>query len=181
MDYIENLTVKRAAKGDQAAFEQLLETYKNRIYTLIYRLVGNEQDAFDVAQKTWMKVYRNLPHFQGRSQFATWIYRIAVNASMDFLRRKQGNLIPLDEIGEREGKEKTEDLVLSLETQGEIQTLILQLPRNYKEVLILRDMEGFSYEEIADYLGIAAGTVKSRLSRARERLRILLIENHVID
>ena len=61
MDYIENLTVKRAAKGDQAAFEQLLETYKNRIYTLIYRLVGNEQDAFDVAQETWMKVYRNLP------------------------------------------------------------------------------------------------------------------------
>lgn len=181
MDNSDILTIKRAAKGDVQAFEQLLEQYKNRIYTLIYRMLGNEEDAFDVAQEVWLKIYNSLPGFQGKAKFSTWIYRIAANASLDFLRKKRGNLVPLEEIRETEGKERTEDLVLSYETQGEIRTLILALPPKYREILVLRDMQGFAYEEIGECLGISLGTVKSRLSRAREQIRTLLIENGVIE
>lgn len=178
----EQAIVRRARAGDQSAFEELVFTYEKKIYHLSLRYTGSEQDAMDVTQEVFLRVFRFLPQFQEESRFSTWLYRIAVNANMDFLRKRgQANELSLDAEDEEGLSYEVSDLRYNPESQLErieLQQAICQgiqsLPPRMREILILRDISGLTYEEIGKSLSIEQGTVKSRLSRARSRLCMLL-------
>lgn len=178
----EQAIVRRARAGDQSAFEELVFTYEKKIYHLSLRYTGSEQDAMDVTQEVFLRVFRFLPQFQEESRFSTWLYRIAVNANMDFLRKRgQTNELSLDAEDEEGLSYEVSDLRYNPESQLErieLQQAICQgiqsLPPRMREILILRDISGLTYEEIGKILSIEQGTVKSRLSRARSRLCTLL-------
>jgi RNA polymerase sigma-70 factor (ECF subfamily) len=182
------LLVKRAQKNDRAAFEKLVEIYQNKVYTLCVRLAGNHADAQDVAQEAFIKAYRALGSFRNEADFGTWLHRITVNAWLNF-RRKDGGRQPVsldetypDESGsgmQREVAAPDGDPLRELE-EKEFRTLVRaaldSLSGEHREVLVLREIEGYSYEETARMLGCSLGTVKSRLSRAREMMRRRMIE-----
>ncbi len=181
----EQAVVRRARAGDQGAFEELVFTYEKKIYHLSLRYTGSEQDAMDVTQEVFLRVFRFLPQFQEESRFSTWLYRIAVNANMDFLRKRgQANDLSLDAEDEEGLSYDISDLRYNPESQLErieLQQAICQgiqsLPPRMREILILRDISGLTYEEIGRALSIEQGTVKSRLSRARGRLCAFLTAN----
>ena len=162
----EHMVINRAKQGDQRAFETLVTEYEQKVYSLAYHYVGSEQDAMDICQEVFLRVYRFLPQFSGESRFSTWLYRVTSNACKDFLRKK----------GSR--------MEVSLSQEGEEEDYTLEVPdlRYHPEnVLEQKEMrrqieERLSYEEIANSLDLEEGTVKSRISRAREKLRIKLTE-----
>jgi RNA polymerase sigma-70 factor (ECF subfamily) len=182
------LLVKRAQKNDRAAFEKLVEIYQNKVYTLCVRLAGNHADAQDVAQEAFIKAYRALGSFRNEADFGTWLHRITVNVWLNF-RRKDSGRQPVsldepypDESGsgmQREVAATDGDPLRELE-EKEFCTLVRaaldSLSGEHREVLVLREIEGYSYEETARMLGCSLGTVKSRLSRAREMMRRRMIE-----
>lgn len=171
----ERLLLKKAKRGDLAAFEALVRIYQNRIYALALRMTGNREDAFDVAQEAILKIYRGLSSFREKSSFATWVYSVTRNAALDFLR-KQRPVVSLEELrgqgielgGRGDGPDGR---VLEGEKVRAVAAAINALSEQQKTVLVLRDIEGYSYEEIAIIIGVSLGTVKSRLSRAREQVR----------
>lgn len=182
------LLVKRAQKNDRAAFEKLVEIYQNKVYTLCVRLAGNQTDAQDVAQEAFIKAYRALDNFRNEADFGTWLHRITVNVWLNF-RRKDGGRQPVsldepypDESGsgmQREVAAPDGDPLQALE-EKEFRSLVRSaldsLSGEHRDVLVLREIEGYSYEETARMLGCSLGTVKSRLSRAREMMRRRMIE-----
>lgn len=178
----EQAVVRRARAGDQGAFEELVFMYEKKIYHLSLRYTGSEQDAMDVTQEVFLRVFRFLPQFQEESRFSTWLYRIAVNANMDFLRKRgHASDLSLDAEDEEGLSYEVSDLRYNPESQLErieLQQAICEgiqsLPPRMREILILRDISGLTYEEIGKALSIEQGTVKSRLSRARSRLCALL-------
>ena len=174
--------VRRARAGDERAFEELVTTYEKKIYHISLRCTGNEHDAMDVTQEVFLRVFRFLPQFQEGSRFSTWLYRIAVNASLDFLRRRSpAGELSLDDPDEEgltlevsDPRYQPEAQLESAELRQAICDGIEALPPRMREIVILRDISGLSYEEIGEVLGIEQGTVKSRLSRARSRLATFL-------
>ena len=168
--------VASARAGDQVAFAVLIGRYEARIVRLVRGMVP-ESDTEDVTQETFLKAYRKLGAFDGRSSFYTWIYRIAANTAMDWRKKERHRRhAPLPEGPEgEEAVESTEagpDRASVRRELGErIDAAIEALPEKYHEILVLREIEGLSYEEIAERLEISKGTVESRLFRARERLR----------
>jgi RNA polymerase sigma-70 factor, ECF subfamily len=168
--------VASARSGDPDAFASLVGRYERRIVRLVRGMVP-ESDIEDVTQEAFLKAYRKLGDFDGRSSFYTWIYRIAANTAMDWRKRERHRRhAPLPE------GPQGEDAVPSLDAGPErdtarrelgarIDAAIEALPDKYHEILILREIEGLSYEEISERLGMSKGTVESRLFRARERLR----------
>lgn len=184
----EKLLLKRCKKGDLRAYDILMQKYEKKVYNLCYRMVNNAEDAADLAQEVFLKAYRALTDFRGQSGFSTWLYRIAVNACRDELRkrRKKPPVLSLDKpLETEEGELHFEaadtapgplETALRGELQREIQGLLSKLPRNYRTVIILRDLQGLSYEEIASVLEINLGTLKSRLNRARSLLRDLYLQ-----
>lgn len=179
--------IAKSLQGDTRAFEELLVQYQNKIYTLCFRYMGNEEDAYDMAQETFIKAFRSLQSFKGDSSFGTWLYRIATNVCLDDIRRRKRKIatISLDErIATRDGEvEKdvvdsspTADVVWEQkELQQYIEKILNHLKPEHKTVIVLRDMMELSYEEIAVVLDCSTGTVKSRLSRARNILRKIFI------
>ncbi|HZJ85099.1 MAG TPA: sigma-70 family RNA polymerase sigma factor [Syntrophomonadaceae bacterium] len=176
--------VKESLQGDKAAFEELVFQYQNKIYALSYRYMGNEQDAYDMTQEAFLKAYRSLRTFKGDSSFGTWMYRVATNVCLDELRRRKRRIVAfsLDEPlatqeGDELGKEipdnsLTPDLIYEQKELSEyIQSQLNELKSEHKTVIILRDIMGLTYEEMAGVLDVSLGTVKSRLSRARISLR----------
>lgn len=176
--------------GDRDAFQALVEKYQHKVYTIAFRFVGNDADASDLAQEAFIKVYRKLPTFRGESSFLTWLYHITANTCRDELRKRQNkrtvsldNLVPQPgEGGARvEGVRTTmagpEEVVEAREVQRHLQMVLNQLPVEQKLILIMREIQGFSYEEIAHQLECSLGTVKSRLSRARTALKDLVVAN----
>lgn len=176
----EEQLIKRSLQGDNEAFEELVIEYQNKVYTLAFRYMGNEQDAYDMAQESLLKAYRSLSGFKGNSSFSTWVYRITTNVCLDELRRRKRRILPLsldEPLATREGDEvekeiidpaPTADIVFEQKEYSQyIQTILDKLKPEYKTILILRDMMEFSYSEIAEILQCSVGTVKSRLSRAR--------------
>lgn len=169
--------VEKAQAGSQDAFGALVERYRVKMFNLAYSLTRNREAADDLAQEVFIKAYLALPNFKFRAAFGTWLYRIAVNASKDFLRKEtKVRKIPLEdsppgtlmqedstpEIDEAREKEKQKKMVhFALES----------LPKNYQVILTLRDIQGFPYGEISRMLKISPGTVDSRLHRARKLLR----------
>lgn len=178
----DELLVERAKRGDVAAFEQLIAQYEKKVYNLAYRLTGNHEDASDVAQEAFIRVYNSLPEFRGDSSFATWLYRIVNNVGMDELRkRKRQRVTSLDDTVTVEDGEMTRQLadhadgpeqaLERVETQRAVQESISALDEEYRMVVVMCDLQGYSYNEIAETLGINLGTVKSRLHRARQALK----------
>lgn len=172
----ERQLIEQAAAGDSAAFEQLVSQYEKLVYSVTFRMTGNREDALDLSQETFIKVWKSLAFFKFESSFSTWIYRIAGNVCLDFLRRQKrvrsltvsDEEVQLDLPDERQDPERT---VMELADQQELSAALSTLEPEYRAALTLRAVAGLSYQEIADALNIQTGTVKSRISRGRERLR----------
>jgi len=179
----EALLIKRAQSSDAAALEALLKLYEKRVYNIAYRYMNNEADAYDMAQEALIKVYRGIRSFKGQSAFSSWVYRLTVNTCLDGLRKRRKVPLSLDhvlEIGaslEAGVVDSPEQCALSMENAEDIQRAINSLSDDHRQVVILRDINGLTYEEIAYSLDISIGTVKSRLNRGRQRLREMLIRN----
>jgi len=178
--------VQLAAKGDEQAFEQLVKLYEKRVYTMALRLVGNPDDAYDVAQEAFIRVYRSLKGFKGEAKFSTWIYRIVSNLCIDLNRRSRRiRQVPLEQSDDDESFEisipdERYDPVREFdrsEISLAIEKALSTLSYEHREIFILRELNGLSYAEIADIMLIEEGTVKSRLFRAREKLRSALLES----
>ncbi|HHU32093.1 MAG: RNA polymerase sigma factor [Zhaonellaceae bacterium] len=187
MELHESELILKCKNGNVEAFEELVLKYQRQIYTVAYRFMGNHEDASDLAQEAFIKAYKSIDRFRGESSLKTWLYHIVANVCRDELRkRKKGQVLSLDApISTEEGEitRQTEDwtyapdlIYESKEAQYFIQEAINQLTPEYKEVIILREIQGFSYEEIAQHLGCSLGTIKSRLNRARKAMRDLLIK-----
>lgn len=175
--------IRRIQRGDDAAFDRLVELCTPRVYNLAFRLVGQAEDAQDIAQEAFLRVYHALPRFKGDSAFSTWLYRIVVNVCQDEIKRRRRRPASFSELEAGEGQdgpsflemattgETAEDTVTQRERTEIIQQAITRLPEAFRLVLVLYDIQGFSYQEIAEVLHMNVGTVKSRLNRARNLLR----------
>lgn len=173
-----DLLLDRIRAGDKRAFENLVTKYEKSVYRLCYRFFYNEQDAMDATQEVFLKVYRALDGFEGRSSFKTWIYRIAANTCITLAEKhkkeKDGLLQSIIHWWNGREQETPEEEVIGKEQQKMnrhmVSSKIALLPENYRVPVILKDIEGLSLERIAEILNVPQGTVKSRLSRGRRLL-----------
>lgn len=180
----DELLIRRAQRGDADAFEQLLLEHQKNVYNLCYRMAGNPDDAMDLSQETFLRAWRCLDQYQFASAFSTWLYRLCSNICIDFLRkRRRQQTVPLT-FEDADGEEQTyavpdvqplpeEQVELKL-TRETLAAAMAQLLPEHRAVLQLRVVNEMSYEQIADVLDIQIGTVKSRLSRARNQLKKIL-------
>jgi len=171
--------IERFKEGDDSAFAGLVHLYQDRVYNLCRHLLGRPQDAEDAAQETFIKAYRNLGRFTPQASFYTWLYRIAVNTCLDHQKRPFfESLFRRSAEGEEFLAVEPADLLTperlyeSKQMNQMVQRCLARLSPKLRAVLVLKEMEGLSYEEIASVLDISLGTVKSRISRAREEMRI---------
>ncbi len=163
--------IARSAAGDLDAYDRLVGAYEDRVYQVAFRVTGNREDAWDAAQEAFLNAFRSLPRFRGVSAFSTWLHRIVVNAALDLVRRRPRQPhLSLESVVVSGGDEPDEAATRS-DMQRRINHAIAALPAEQRVVVVLRDLQGLSYEEIAAALRIPAGTVRSRLSRGREVLR----------
>lgn len=172
--------IARLQKRDETAFEELLRQYEKKVYTLCFRMCGNSEDAEEAAQDTFLALWRGIDRFRQESSLSTWIYRLASNACIDLLRRrkKQGSSLSLDDeelfLDAVDPAPSPQEAVEHREAQKLLQEGLSALPEEYRKVLILREIEGLSYTEIAESASLELGTVKSRISRGRVLLRNFL-------
>jgi len=181
---VEARLVERAKAQDEAAFEQIMNLYADRLYSYILRMVGNATDAEDLVQETFLRAYQGLPNFDGRASLGTWLYRIATNLCIDHQRRRARRAPTVSySAHDDEDGEATEwdfpdlqtpnplDAALNRELEAVVEEAIGKLSPKLKTVLLLYDVEELSYEEIARVLNIPIGTVKSRLNHARTQIQ----------
>lgn len=177
--------IEKSQQGDMKSFERLIRRYQDQAYRTAYGILGNAEDAKDATQEAFIKIYKSLSKFKLQSSFSTWMYRIIHNTCLDILRKRkrrrelpmetknssgtEGYEIPVEDAGE--GPEALLDYAFLKE---EVKRGISKLPEEYQGVVVLRDIEDLSYEEISEVLGISQGTVKSRLNRGRKQLRSYL-------
>lgn len=184
--------VRRVQSGEAEAFEELVRAHEKTVYNLALRLVGNPQDAEDMAQEAFLKVYRSLPEFRGESKFSVWLYRIVSNVCLDHLRRQgrrpASSLTTEDEDGEKQQwdvpdeSQSPERLLEQKLTREAVQRGLETLPEDQRQILLLREIRGMSYEEIGQTLDLEPGTVKSRIFRARKKLVAwLLADGNIPD
>ncbi|MTI48569.1 sigma-70 family RNA polymerase sigma factor [Sporosalibacterium faouarense] len=182
----ERKLIKKCAKGDLDAFEDLISKYEKKAYNIALKILKNPEDAMDISQEAFIKVYKSIKKFKFQSSFSTWLYRIVTNTCMDFLRKNKLQVYSLDnpiktddgEI-EREVKDNsnsTEEMYEKKMTKELVHQSIDKLDEIHRVAIILRDIEGFSYQEISEILGCTMGTVKSRISRARSSLKEIILE-----
>lgn len=170
--------------GDQQAFEELIRPHEKKVYNIALKLVKNEHDAYDLAQEALLKVYKALENFEYKSNFSTWLYRITYNTCLDFLRKEKKNWqVSLDEEKEDgvkleiEDKSPTPEIAFEAKmTRQMISEAMDELDEVQRTVVVLRDVEGLSYDEIAALTDLNIGTVKSRINRGRTKLKALLME-----
>lgn len=181
--------ISKAQQGDEDAFAQLLDDHQGKVYGLILRQTGSPEDAMELTQETFFNAWRGLPSFQQNSKFSTWLYRLATNVTIDFLRKeKRRRSLSVSSLS----VEDDDDLrVLDVpdhrftpqseaerrELQEAVHQGLSKLSDEHRQVLVLRELNGLSYSEIAQVLDIEEGTVKSRISRARLALRKILLED----
>ena len=179
------LFIERLQRGDTAAFEKLVNERSGVIYGLLYRLTENREEARDLTQETFLRAFQSIASFRGESDLRTWIYRIAINQARNrwrwWRRRRRDATVSLDaeDAGRQsliatlraESTKDPEQDALAHERENALKKALIGLRRVYRETVILRDIEGFAYEEIAVALDISVGTVKSRLARGRQELR----------
>lgn len=176
---VDQVLVERAQKGDSRAFELLVSKYQRRLTRLLFRFVKDEHEVNDVAQEAFIKAYRALPNFRGDSAFYTWLYRIAINTAKNFLvvngrqpviqgglANDEGELLDLSE--QMPDYRTPETDLLNREIIHTVDAAVAGLPEELRQAIMLREMEGLSYEEIAQTMNCPIGTVRSRIFRARE-------------
>lgn len=175
-----NFDLDALKSGDQLEFARFVESFSDKIYALVYRMLSNQQDAEDVLQETFIKAYRALPGFEGKSSLSTWLYRIAVNEALMLIRKRRPEtyLVPEDADDETEETPEIVDWcclpekeLVNAETRKKLAEASEKLTPNLKAVFILRDLEGLSVRETAEILNLNESVVKTRLLRARMRLR----------
>jgi RNA polymerase sigma-70 factor (ECF subfamily) len=182
----EDQFLERLRRGEAAAFERLVAEHSGDVYALLYRLTSDAEEARDLTQETFLRAFQSINRFRGDANLRTWLYRIAVNQARNrwrwWRRRKRDVTVSLDATDERHKQPlgatlrdndaaDPEQETLAHEREGQLREALLGLRQSYREAVILRDVEGFSYEEIADTLEISIGTVKSRISRGRLEMR----------
>ena len=183
MEFDERDMIERASRGDAAAFNHLMAQHERRMYAVALRMCGNREDAQDCLQEAMLHVYRAIGGFKGQSSFSTWVYRITMNTCLDELRRKKNrqntSLDNLLDMGWSPADESNapEKQAMRSELRRNLNRAIQELPEEMRSAVVLRDIQGFSYDEIARMLEINVGTIKSRISRGREKLREKLKEN----
>jgi len=176
------LSIEHLRAGDRLEFSRLVDAYSSSLYRLALKILGNEQDAEDILQDTFIKAFRHLPGFDGRSSVSTWLYRIATNEALMLLRRKRKESVSLDEQVEGEEGEieplqiidwccMPEHELMNEEARQQLDKALQKLPMSLRMVFLLRDIEDISTREAAEILEISEGALKTRLSRARLRLR----------
>ena len=179
--------IRRVQNGDVNAFEALVSAYEKNVYNLALRMMGNAQDAEDMAQEAFLKAYNSLPGFRGDSKFSVWLYRIVSNVCLDQLRKKSKRPTVSLSMEDGDGEETQLDLPDTAQSPEEalekkltreaVRRGLALLPEDARQILLLREIQGLSYEEIGETLGLEAGTVKSRIFRARKRLCAFLLED----
>jgi RNA polymerase sigma-70 factor, ECF subfamily len=177
------LFVSRLQANEDAAYDELVRVYSTSIYHVAYRMLGDAADASDVVQDIFLKIFRNIGGFKGEAALKTWIFKIAFSEILNRLRwwkrRRRFATLSLDErpngnpTSDRvaDASPTPEEILQSKERENAIQEALWRISREHRSIIVLRDIEGFSYNEIADVLGVSMGTVKSRLARARADLK----------
>ena len=179
--------IRRVQHGDTEAFSLLVAAYEKNVFNVALQMTGNREDAQDMAQEAFLKAYSSLSSFRGDSKFSSWLYRIVSNVCLDF-RRRQGrrpssSLTVEDDEGENiqldiaDESQSPEALLERKMTREAVRAGLQQLPDEQRQILLLREIQGLSYEEISDVLDLEVGTVKSRIFRARKRLCAFLMED----
>lgn len=186
METIVKNRIRQVKSGDQNAFSEIVELYKDKVYILCYRMLGNSHEAEDIAQEAFIRAYMNIDSYNIDKKFSTWLYRIATNLSIDRIRKKKPDFYLDAEVKGTEGLTMysqvasdtplPEDEVESLELQQSVQEEILKLPEKYRAVIVLKYIEELSLKEISDILGLPISTIKTRIHRGREALRKQLRE-----
>jgi len=181
MEFVERRLTQRAKRGDREAFAELVEIYKDKIFQLAYRMTGSRQEAEDIAQETFLRVFANLHVYDESYKFSTWIYRIATNLCIDRKRKKRPDFSLDEQVDGAEGldwysrlsaKDMTpEESVMTRELQDTVQGALLQLSPKYRSIMILRYIEDLTLQEISAVLELPITTIKTRIHRGREALR----------
>ncbi len=175
--------IKEFQKEDTDAFKELVNRYKDKLVNFLYRFTGNRESAEDISQEAFLKLYKNKDRYIEISKFSTWFYTIAINeAKTNYRREKKHAAVSINDFYRDEHEDyqiKSGDRIADEITDSEIESAIIQkainsLGKDHREVIILRDIDGFEYEEISEILKIPTGTVRSRINRARESLKISL-------
>jgi len=178
---IDRQLVEKARQGDKRAFELLVEKYQRRLYRLLSRMVRDPEEVEDIAQETFIKAYRALSNFRGDAAFYTWLYRIGVNTAKNYLAMRKKSMPTISDHAMNDEDEPDERLIAHdiATPESELQSkqiaiavneAVESLPEELRSAIILREMEGLSYEEIAESMGCPIGTVRSRIFRAREAI-----------
>lgn len=183
----EAAVIRKVLNGDTNAYEALVREYEKSVYNLALRMTGNSEDAYDMSQEAFIKAYNSLTTFRGDSKFSVWLYRIVSNVCLDYLRSRSrkptvslstenedGEEVELDIADEEQTPEKLLERGL---TRDAVRRGLLSLPDDHRQILLLREIEGLSYDEISETLGLEVGTVKSRIFRARKKLCAFLIND----
>ncbi len=166
--------VARAIAGSDAAFAALVDRYNDLLYRHAERMLGQADDAEDVVQSAWIKAFRNLRKCRDPERFGAWVFRIGANACKDAVKAKRRGIVPLESVAELESHDG--DTATRLDQRRRLANALARLAPDQREAFLLKHMEGWSYEEMADQLGVRVSALKMRVHRAREELQITLLE-----
>jgi len=175
-DYLqehERILIERASKGDQKAFSELFYEYKEMVYRVVYKLLGNSEETNDAVQQTFIELYKSLPGYAGKSKFTTWLYRIAVNVSIQFFRKRRtrDKNQPFNPEIHADSTSENDNPLEKKELRKQIEEALASLHIRKRTVVVLHDIENRTMEEISDIIGVPVGTIKSRLFYGREELK----------
>src|SRR5699024_1345640 len=173
--------IEKVKQGDQHAFSELIELYQHKVYRICFRLIGNRHEAEELAQEAFLRAYQNIKSHDSNKKFSSWLFRIATNLTIDWLKKKKPDYYLDAEVTGAEGmtmytripanNKLPEDQVIALEFQDTVHKAIFQLAPEYRSAIVLKYMEGLSLREMSDIMQIPIGTVKTRIHRGREILR----------
>ncbi len=185
----DRVLIEAAQRGDRGAFRTLVERHQRRAFSIAFGLVRDENDAREVVQEAFLRVFKGLPTFEGGSSFFTWLYRIVTNLSIDLIRKPGRRATEFDETKGMDEEERSSlpmmsrmdgadpaDVVRRKEIAARIKTALEALPPYHRDVILLREIEGLSYEEMAEAMGVSKGTIMSRLFHARQKLQKALAD-----
>lgn len=179
MNHEETAMISRCQQGDQEALKEIFDKYHKKVYRIAYGVVRQREEALDIVQEVFIKLFRSIKNFKGRSQFYTYLYRMVMNTAIDHARKAGKQFISsLDEEGSFEPSDNIEKgperVLLQKELEERVKSAMDKLPAEQKAALIFRDVEGLSYQEMAEAMGCSIGTVMSRLHYGRKRVQELL-------
>jgi RNA polymerase sigma-70 factor, ECF subfamily len=184
----DKILVQRFQKGDETAFTELVVKYQRKVYLIVYSMISDHQEALEKSQEVFLRVYKHLGNFEGTSSFFTWLYRITVNLCIDHYRKRKVRTYEYDDgyrsrpalqeevfpVVSSSSRETPTGRLLREELATKIREAMDKLSPNHRQILVLRELEGLSYQEIADVVGISIGTVMSRLFHARKNMQMRL-------